>query len=220
MNQRRKTSILVADDHPVVLHGVTAMLSTQPDWSIVAACSDGAAASERIRSLAPEIAVLDIAMPKLNGLDVLSGIVADGGITKVIFLTATATDDQLLAAVARGAKGIMLKDTVPDDLVKCVREVINGGQWLPVNIVDVALEREIGRRLQTERMTQSLTEREREVMRHVAEGISNKEVGKRLGLSEGTVKIHLHNIYEKVGVPNRTALTALAMTHRGEFTKH
>jgi RNA polymerase sigma factor (sigma-70 family) len=220
MNTTRKTSVLVADDHPVVLHGVTAMLGSQPDLTIVAACSDGASAAERIRSLTPDVAVLDIAMPKLNGLDVLSSVVADGGLTKVIFLTATATDDQLLAAVARGAKGIMLKDTVPDDLVRCVREVIGGGQWLPAEIVDAALEREIGRRLQTERITQMLTEREREVMRHVAEGLSNKEVGKRLGLSEGTVKIHLHNIYEKVGVPNRTALTALAVTHRAEFTTH
>lgn len=220
MNKLRKTSVLVADDHPVVLQGVKAMLGSLPDVEIVAACSDGASAAECIRALSPDLAVLDIAMPKLNGLDVLSTIVADGRSTKVIFLTATAADDQLLAAVARGAKGIMLKDTVPDDLLKCVREVINGGQWLPPELVDAALEREIGRRLQTERMTQILTDREREVMRHVAEGLSNKEVGKRLGLSEGTVKIHLHNIYEKVGVPNRTALTALAVAHRAEFTTH
>jgi two-component system nitrate/nitrite response regulator NarL len=218
MNQASKTSIVVADDHPIVLHGVSALLGAEQDLTIVARCSDGAAAAESIRNLAPDVAVLDIAMPKLTGLDVLSSVVADGGTTKIVFLTATATDDQLLAAVARGAKGLLLKDTVPDDLVKCIREVIKGGQWLPAEIVDHALEREIGRRVQTERMTHSLTEREREVMRHVAQGVPNKEVAKRLGLSEGTVKIHLHNIYEKVGVPNRTALTALAMAHRDQFT--
>jgi two-component system nitrate/nitrite response regulator NarL len=217
MTIARKTTILVADDHPVVLHGVTALLNAQADLTVVAACSDGAAAAEQIRVLKPDIAVLDVAMPELNGIEVLSSVVSDGGMTKIIFLTATATDDQLLAAVARGAKGIMLKDTVPDDLVKCLREVIKGDTWLPPDVVDAALEREIGRRVQTERMTKLLTDRERQVMLQVAEGLANKEVGKRLKLSEGTVKIHLHNIYEKLGVPNRTALTALAVAHRSKL---
>ena len=220
MSQTRKFTVLVADDHPVVLHGVASMLGAHSHLDIVATRSDGSSAAEAIRALAPDIAVLDIAMPELNGLDVLSSIVTAGGTTKVIFLTATATDEQLLAAVARGAKGIMLKDTAPDDLVRCVMEVANGGQWLPPEIVDLALEREIGRRIQTDRLTQALTHREREVMRHVSEGVSNKEVAKRLGLSEGTVKIHLHNIYEKLGVPNRTALTALAVTYRQQFIEH
>jgi DNA-binding NarL/FixJ family response regulator len=216
MSSTHQISILVADDHPVVLHGLVSLLAAQRDFRLVASCSDGLAAVEKIREFDPDLAVLDIAMPRLDGLDVLS-MISSGHATKVIFLSAAATDEQILIAIARGAKGIMLKETVVDDLISCVREVATGGLWLPPGVVEGALERETGRRLQSDRISQSLTIREREVMKWVSEGLTNKEVAGRLGLSEGTVKIHLHNIYEKVGVPNRTALTALAIAYRNQL---
>jgi DNA-binding NarL/FixJ family response regulator len=206
----------VADDHPVVLHGLGSLLAAQSDLLVVASCADGEAAVQAVQRYEPDVAVLDIAMPRLDGLDALAMIVARHA-TKVILLSATATDEQVLIAIARGAKGIMLKETAVDDLINCVREVAAGGLWLPPALVEAALERETGRRLQTDRISQSLTIREREVMKQVSEGLTNKEVASRLGLSEGTVKIHLHNIYEKVGVPNRTALTALAIAYRNQL---
>jgi len=217
MMARRVTSIVVADDHPIVLHAVTGLLNSQADMKVIASCSDGTAAVDAIRKWSPDIAVLDIAMPGFSGLDVLASIAAANAATKVIFLTATAKDDQLLTALARGAKGIMLKDTALQDLVRCVREVAAGRNWFPTDVVDAALERETGRRLQRELIEEGLTARERQVMLLVSEGLSNKEIGRRLGLSEGTIKIHLHNIYEKIGVPNRTALTAVAIAHRDEL---
>src|SRR5262245_19978223 len=106
-------SIVLADDHPVVLHGMATILRAQPDINVVTLCGDGIAAAEAIRRLLRAIAGRDIRMPGLNGLDVLSSITSDGLATKVIFLSAAATDDQILTAITRGAKGIMLKDIAP-----------------------------------------------------------------------------------------------------------
>ena len=133
-------TIVVADDHPAVLHGITEILASNPDIRVVAACGDGAAALQAIRQFAPTVAVLDFLMPDLNGLEVLEGISADRSATKVVLLTASATDRQLLAAVAGGAKGIVLKEAALAELVECVRRVAAGDHWLPPD-VEAALER-------------------------------------------------------------------------------
>jgi two-component system nitrate/nitrite response regulator NarL len=217
MKGSRRLSVVIADDHPVVLHGVADLLRSHADMNVVSVCSDGAAAMDAIQKFAPDVALLDFAMPGKSGLEVLSNMTATRSTTKVIFLTATATDSQLITAVACGARGIMLKDTALNDLVDCVRAVAAGGHWLPPDLLDAALRRETGRQLARELIDGVLTQREREVMRLVAEGLSNKDVGRRLNLSEGTVKIHLHNIYKKLDVPNRTVLTAVAIAHRDQF---
>jgi DNA-binding NarL/FixJ family response regulator len=216
MITRQSISIVIADDHPVVLRGLAGILRMQADFHIVEACSDGAAALDAIERHDPDVAVLDLSMPRQTGLDVLMRLVEAQKRTKVIFLTATATDLETLAGIAQGAKGVMLKDAAPDQLIECIREVAAGRLWLPHDVVNAALERETGRRLRGTRMTDGLTERERDVMRLVAKGQSNKEVGRRLGLSEGTIKIHLHNIYKKLGVPNRTTLAAVAITYQDQ----
>jgi DNA-binding NarL/FixJ family response regulator len=206
-------SIVVADDHPVVLHGVADVLRANSDMNVVAVCGDGATALEAIRKWSPNVAVLDILMPGVSGLDVLASIAADGLATKVVLLTATASEGQLLRAIAGGVQGIVLKEAALTELVRCIRVIAEGRQWLPSALVDAALENETRRR-STSRL---LTIREREISLLVAEGLSNKEVGRRLELSEGTVKIHLHNIYQKLHVSNRTTLAALAITHRDEL---
>jgi len=210
-------SIVVADDHPVVLHGVAGILRAQPDMNILAACSDGTGAAQAIQQLLPDVAVLDIAMPGLDGLGVLEGVMANGLKTRIVFLTALAADDQVLAAIANGAKGVILKDAAFDSLVDCVREVAAGKQWFPVDLVESALRRDTEHRAESRRFVQRLTEREREIVFLVAEGLSNKEIARRINLTEGTIKIHLHNIYDKLEVPNRTALTALAITYQNQF---
>jgi len=216
-NRGKLTSIVVADDHPAVLHGVTDVLKANPDMDVVASCTDGAAALKAIRQLAPTVAVLDIFMPGLSGLDVLTHLTAERSETKLVFLTATANDEQILAAVAGGAKGIMLKERALSELIECVRTVAGGATWLPTDLIDAASQREAGRRPMRELLGSSLTCRERQITVMVAEGLSNKEIGRRLNLSEGTVKIHLHNIYKKIGVNNRTALTAAAIAHREDL---
>ena len=216
-DQRRSISIVVADDHPVVLHGLADLLRANSDMNVVALCSDGATALEAIRERSPNVAVLDILMPGLTGLDVLARIVADGLATKVVFLTATASDAQLVRAVSDGAQGIVLKEEALSELVQCIRAVAEGRVWLPLAVINAALEREQKRKSTSQILTQLLTIRERQVVLLIADGLSNKEVGRRLQLSEGTVKIHLHNIYQKLQVNNRTALAGLAIAHRDEL---
>jgi two-component system nitrate/nitrite response regulator NarL len=211
---RPPISIVLADDHPVVLQGMASILRSQPDINVVALCGDGLAAAKAIRTFLPEIAVLDISMPGLNGLDVLSSITSEGLGTKVIFLTAAATDGQILTAITRGAKGVMLKDIAPESLADCIRQVAIGRQWFPANVVDAAVQREIGRRVQSKQLVQTLSPRERQVVVSLCEGNSNKKIARQLDLTEGTVKVHLSNIYNKLGVANRTALMALTIVHK------
>src|SRR5262249_39132999 len=202
------------DDHPVVLHGVVSILQSHSDLKVVAACEDGAAAAVAIRQHAPDIAVLDIAMGGLNGLDVLASIRSEGLGTSLVFLTATASNHQLLLGVDQGAMGVLLKDTASQDLVRCIRAVAAGERWLPTDILEPARLRENERKKIADRLTKSLSRREREVMLMVSQSLANKEIGRRLKISEGTVKLHLYNIYQKLGVSNRTALATLALAHR------
>jgi DNA-binding NarL/FixJ family response regulator len=213
----RSISIVVADDHPIVLQGLADVLRSNSDMKVVASCSDGASALEAIRKWSPNVAVLDVLMPGLNGLGVLASIKGDGLATKVVILTAAASDAQLLRAIAEGVQGIVLKEEALTELVQCVRTVAEDRPWFPSALVNAALEREMGRRAASQHLTQLLTTREREVILLVAEGLSNKQVGRRLELSEGTIKIHLHNIYQKLHVNNRTTLAALAIIHRDEL---
>jgi DNA-binding NarL/FixJ family response regulator len=186
--------------------------------NVVTVCGDGATALAAIRKWSPAVAVLDIVMPELTGLDVLASIAADGLVTKVVLLAATVSDEQLVRAFAAGAQGIVLKEEAVTELVQCILAVAGGRQWLPFALINAALERETRRRSTSQRLTQLLTLRERQVVLLIAEGLSNKEVGRRLELSEGTIKIHLHNIYQKLQVSNRTALAALAIAHRDDLT--
>jgi DNA-binding NarL/FixJ family response regulator len=204
----RPYTIVVADDHPIVLHGVGDILGAHADLTVIARCCDGLVAENAIRDLQPDIAVLDVSMPGMTGLEILSNIVAGGGATKVVLLTATATVYQITTAIGRGVHGIVLKRRALHDLVHCVREVAAGRLWFSPEIADTQ-NREA--RNSVKRPDHPLTVRERQVMMLVSEGLSNKEVGRRLNLAEGTIKIHLHNIFDKVGVVNRTALTILAM---------
>jgi DNA-binding NarL/FixJ family response regulator len=216
MKHHEPISIIVADDHPAVLHGVVDFLTSNSDMTVVAACSDGVAALKAIRQLTPMVAVLDVSLPGLSGLDLLAAISGERRTTKAVLLTATANEGQLLTAINLGAKGIVLKEAALPQLVQCVRRVAAGGQWLPSDLINAALERKAGCQ-SADRGAESLTNRERQIVLMVAGGLSNKDVGRRLDLSEGTVKLHLHSVYGKLRINNRTALAAMAITHRDSF---
>jgi len=205
---KHKISVIVADDHPIVAHGVSALLKAHQDIKVVAVCTSGTAALNAIGEQSPDVAVIDISMPDLNGLTLLSRLTRKMA-ARIIFLTAPATGTQVATAIARGAGGIVLKHGALDELVECVREVAAGRDCYPINLLNEEAERE--RRSDHD---QTLTRREREVAGLVVEGLSNKEIGRRLDLTEGTVKSHLHKIYSKVGVANRTALAAVAIGQR------
>jgi len=207
-------SVVVADDHPAVLYGITEILRAQPDISVVAACSAGESATAAIQQFTPNVAVLDIILPDLSGLDVLLSTVKDGIKTRVVLLTAVATDDHILAAMTSGAKGLLFKDAAPENLVDCVREVANGNLWFPHGLVGDALKRKSGRQTDRECSIEALTRREAQIALLVSEGLPDKLVARQLNIADGSVKVYLHYIYEKLGISNRTALCALAIPHR------
>jgi len=202
--------VVLADDHPVVLAGVHSLLSTCGEYRILATASDGSQALKLIRELEPDIAVLDMSMPIMTGLQVLESLQSDGLATRVVFLTAAAEDKEVAGAVAAGAWGIMLKATAADELLDCLAAVGKGHRWLPDEITKPAIEREAARQAEDEEYNSVLTAREREIAILVAQGLSNKEISRKTGISEGTVKLHLHNIYRKLKVANRTALATAA----------
>ncbi|WP_309089106.1 response regulator transcription factor [Phenylobacterium sp.] len=208
----KRCSIIVADDHPVVLNGVRSLVASASDFEVVAAHSDGAAALEAIRALSPDLALLDVSMPKKTGTEVLSAVAEEGLATRIVLLTASATDEQIRAAVALGVWGLLMKDAAADMLLDCLRVVASGRRWLFGAEVLAALEREAARAQSAGRLS-VLTPRERQLVELVAEGLPNKLIARELGLTEGTVKIHLHNVYQKLGVNNRTTLAALAFRH-------
>jgi DNA-binding NarL/FixJ family response regulator len=201
-------SVVVANGQPAVLRDITATLKSNSDMTVVAGCSDGTAGLEAISLLTPTVAVLDF----ITGLDVLASIAAARCTTKMVLLTASYPE--LLAAFARGAEGVLFNESIPAELVPCVRRVAAGEHWLPLYLIDAALERDRQCRSTRRLMLDSLSQREQQIVMMVSDGLSNKAVGRRADLAEGTVKVHLHNIYRKLGVNNRTALTAMAVACR------
>ena len=203
-------TLVIADDHPVVLNGLVNLLGAQADLNVVASCSNGTKCLEAIRSLRPVVALLDLSMPGLSGIEILDAVRKETLPTRIAFLTAYITDRDLVTAVAQGAFGILFKDSPPDALLQGVRNVGVGRKWLPTELIATAKYRE-GQQC-SKPSIDLVTEREHEVMLFVAQGLSNKEIARRLGISEGTVKVHLYNIYQKVQVNKRSALVTLMIS--------
>jgi DNA-binding NarL/FixJ family response regulator len=198
--------LVLADDHPIVLSGLENMCRRERDCRVVASCVDGVEALRAIDRHQPSVAVLDLRMPRLHGLGVLRQIKKEGSRTRTVLLAAVMDDEDLIEAVQLGVRGIVLKEMAPTLVVQCVREVHAGGQWLEKRTVTQALDKLVRREAGTRELEKVLTVRELEIARAVTEGLRNKEIADRLGIAEGTVKIHLHAIYEKLNIEGRVAL--------------
>src|SRR5215212_3936611 len=170
--------VVLADDHPLVLGGLRALLQAEPGVEIVAAAPDGASALEAIRAHEPSIAVLDIRMPQLTGLEVLEALEAEGLATRVVLLTGSASDEQIATAVDRGAWGLLLKESAPATLMACLKTVAGGQRWLPEELVAPAVRRAAERRARDVRLERVLTAREYEIARAVAEGLSPTQIAR------------------------------------------
>lgn len=199
--------LLIADDHPMVLRGLGDFLRSVPDVKVVGAYSDGAQALQAIRDLKPDIAILDLAMPVLNGLDVLAAVQDENLRTKIVFLTALAGTRDIITAMADGAYGLLLKDAAPEEMLFSLREVAAGRKHLPFELLRHGQDRKTNP-IPAQRL---LTNREWKVMELAARGLSNKEIARKLKMTEGTAKVHLHHIFQKTGANNRTALANVAL---------
>ncbi len=209
----RCTSVVIADHHPVVLQGLTNILGTASGFKVVACCSDGTDCIEAIRSLVPDIAIIDISMPGLTGLEILAIANSESLSTRLVFFTASVEDRELVISAEAGAYGVILKDVAPEILVQSLRQVADGQRLLPLLPSDQTVPREQKNIASAENVLTVLTDRERQIMRLVSEGLSNKEIGRRLNIVDGTIKVHLHHIFQKLEISNRTVLATLAMLH-------
>jgi two-component system nitrate/nitrite response regulator NarL len=194
----------------VVLLGLSAVLAAHRDFNIVASCSDGTSCIEALRNLAPNIAILDVSMPGVTGLEILSIVNSENLSTRLVFLTASDEDSDLVMSAAADGYSVIPKDVAPEVLVQSLRQIAEGQRLLPLLSSEQAISR--GQSAIAGNALTTLTDRERQIMRLVSEGLSNKEIGRRLNIADGTIKVHLHNIFQKLEISNRTVLAALAIS--------
>jgi DNA-binding NarL/FixJ family response regulator len=205
--------IIVADDHPFILDGLEQLFRNEGDIEIVARCTNGREALAAVETYAPDVLVLDVRMPQLDGIELLRELHQRAHPVKVVLLTASLDDGRLLEAFRLGARGLVLKESAPRLLVQSVRQVAAGEQSWNGKAIAGALRLMLQREQAAASLASALTPREVEVTRMVAEGLRNKEIAARLEISEGTVKFHLHGIYEKLQIDGRYALMSYARDH-------
>jgi DNA-binding NarL/FixJ family response regulator len=202
--------LILVDDHPIVLQGLQHLFARLDDVDVVACCGDAETALEAARTLRPDVLVTDLRMPRMSGLALLAALKGDVPACRTVLLTATISQDEVLEALKHGVSGLVLKDSPSDQLVGCVRRVHRGEQSLDPDTVARALTDVVERERVRGELTRTLTPRELELVRMVAQGLRNKTIGERLSITESTVKVHLHNIYEKLGVEGRLELVLMA----------
>ena len=208
--------VLIADDHPVVRIGLRNMLQADHHMRIVAEARDGAEALNMVRTLRPDILLLDLAMPRMPGMDALRELTSESTTTRTIVLTGLVDKRQILEALQLGARGVVLKDAVVEHLSACIRAVMQGQYWLdgrPVQNLVQVLRDLASQTAPPSRKTFGLTGRELEVVTLITEGSTNKHIAVSFGISEETVKRHLTNIFNKLGVGNRLELALFALNH-------
>lgn len=203
------TRLLLADDHPIVLEGLAALLQAE-GFDIVARCANGTAAVDAIAAHDPDIALLDIQMPGTSGLAILRDIRSRRAARpKVIILSASLDQGQIAEAVELEADGLVLKEQVVDRIVECVEKVAAGQQWIDNEVLKRVISH-LSRRDTGVAATRALSARETEVARLAARGLRNRDIAQALGLTESTVKMHMGNAFDKLGVASRAELAALA----------
>jgi DNA-binding NarL/FixJ family response regulator len=201
--------ILVADDHPVVRDGLVAILSTQPDFLVVGEAGAGLETIEKAMWLQPDVLLLDLEMPELDGGEVLRRLHETNQNIRAIVFTAFDTDERILGAVQAGAQGYLLKGAPRQELFNAIRVVHTGGSLLQP-VVASKLLRQVSRQSQAGGHSDSLTSREHEVLQLLARGLPNKEIAAKLVISERTVKFHVSSIMGKLGAGNRTEAVTMA----------
>jgi DNA-binding NarL/FixJ family response regulator len=197
-------TLVLIDDHPLVLNGLEQLLSSGPDFRVLAKCGTAAEGLQAVNSLDPDVLVLDLSLPDQNGLDVLRSLDPSKR-PAVVVLTASDDEEELLRAVSLGARGVVLKAMAPRVLEDCIRAVHAGGRWLNVEGMDLSDRLERREAIEGE-LAERLTPREMEILRLAAAGLDNDAIAAGLAISVGTTKIHLHHVYDKLQLSGRRDL--------------
>jgi DNA-binding NarL/FixJ family response regulator len=198
--------LVLADDHPLILTALEEFLRLEPDLLVLATCRNGEQTLQAVRQHQPDVLLLDLRMPEGNGLKVLQAMHDEHLPGRVVVLTGAIDGDEILTAMRFGVCGVVVKDMEPQHILQCIRTVYAGGTWPERSSRDPDVEEFWQRLDMAHHLTEKLTAREAETVVMVTAYLSNKEIADKLFISEGTVKRHLHNIYEKLGVSSRLDL--------------
>lgn len=204
----RPVRVMLVDDHAVVREGLRAFLQLQPDIEVVSEAAGGAAAVEAAAAARPDVVLMDLMMPEGDGVEAIRGLATAAPGTRVLVLSSFTDDEKVFAAMQAGAAGYLLKDVEPDQLAAAIRDVHRGRPALHPDVA-ARLMRRVAEPAGPE--VEALTPREREVLQLVVEGFANKQIARRLRITEKTVKTHVSSVLQKLGVPDRTSAAVLAI---------
>lgn len=205
-----KIRILIADDHAIVREGLRALLATESDLELVAEATDGLQAVTKARALKPDVILLDLMMPRMDGVEAITEIKKDWEDAKIIVLTSFSDDEKVFSAIRSGALGYLLKDSSPQDLLTAIHTVASGEGFLSPTIASKVM-REINQPPKLPPTKDPLTERENEILQLVAQGLTNDQIAEKLVVSERTVRTHVSNILAKLQLANRTQAALYAL---------
>jgi DNA-binding NarL/FixJ family response regulator len=216
----QKVRIVIAEDHTILREGLKSLLSSNPDFEIIGEAEDGREAIRCVEKFKPDLILMDLSMPRINGLDAIKEIKKRFSETKILVLTVHKTEEYILASLKSGADGYILKDSTHAELVLAVKNVLSGKHYISPGISEKVIEGylEGKKALKTKSSWETLTQREREILKLIAEGYKNKEIGNYLCISPKTVEKHRANLMEKLDLHNVQALTAFAI-EKGLVTK-
>jgi two-component system nitrate/nitrite response regulator NarL len=205
--------ILIADDHPIFCAGLRRLLEVEPDFDIVGEARDGAEAVELVTVLRPDLVLLDLAMPRMEGIDVINELTRRAIGSRLILLTASISRQRIVEALRLGAHGVVMKEAASDLLFRAIRAVMGGQTWVGREMVADLVHYMRGQLSATDRRKFGLTPREQQVVAAVVSGLTNKDIARQFSISEDTIKHHVSHIFDKLGVSNRLELALVALEY-------
>jgi NarL family two-component system response regulator LiaR len=210
MSESDPIRVFIAEDHAIVRKGIRALLTLEPGLEVVGEAGNGAEAVRRVESLQPDVILMDLVMPEMDGIEATEQVMARQPEARILVLTSFATDDKVFPAIKAGAMGYLLKDSEPREVVRAIRQVYRGESSLHPRIARKLIQ-ELSSSPRRPPTTDPLTEREVEVLRLVAQGKSNRQIADDLVITEGTVRAHVSNILSKLHLASRTQATLYAL---------
>jgi DNA-binding NarL/FixJ family response regulator len=206
-------TLVLADHYPLTLSGLCQLFKQEEGFEVLASCADADATLDAVRKHSPAVLLLDIDFPANGAFVVLRQMRREKLVPHIVLLASTLDDHQVLDAMRLGAGGVVLREMSPEAIVRCVRQVHAGEQWLEKQAVERAMGRLVKHETTIRQLARGLTPRETEIVRLAIKGVPSKEIAARLAVRQGTVKVHLHNIYEKLQVDGRLGLILFARRH-------
>jgi NarL family two-component system response regulator LiaR len=206
----QKIRVLIVDDHPVVRRGIKSLLAEEADIEVVGEAANGKEAIPKVAELLPDVILMDLVMPEMNGIEAIRQITASHPDARILVMTSFAADDKVFPSIKAGALGYLLKDSDPEDLIRMIHQVYRGELSIHPTIARKVIQ-ELNRPAEEPLTPDPLTERELEILQLLAQGIENKEIAHRLVLREATVRTHVSNILSKLHLANRVQATLYAL---------